>query len=75
MILYSRLKTKSHTICCLIVQDIPLFEIIVELPTVIAITLYSAHSQPLSPTENDRSAEGDAELMLIAKKIKANNRP
>lgn len=75
MIFYSRLKIKSHKICFLVEQDIPSFEITVTLPSGIDISLFTAHPQPPSPTENDRSTERDAELMLIAKKVKATNGP
>lgn len=75
MIFYSRLKLKSHTINFLVEQEIPSFEITVELPTGIAITIYTAHAQPPSPTENEKSTERDAELMLIAKKVKAKKGP
>jgi len=75
MIFYSRLPIKSHAICFLVEQDVPSFEITVELPAGIEISLLTAHPQPPSPTENERSTERDAELMLIAKKVKENNKP
>lgn len=75
MIFYSRLKIKHHTISFLIEPDVPSFEIVVELPSGIDVTIYTAHPQPPSPTENESSTERDAELMIIAKRVKANTTP
>jgi endonuclease/exonuclease/phosphatase (EEP) superfamily protein YafD len=75
MIFYSRLKIKAHTIFFLIKEDVPSFEITLNLPSGKEIKLFTAHPQPPSPTENEKSTERDAELMLIAKKVKAINKP
>ena len=75
MIFYSRLKINSNKICFLVKEEIPSFEINVLLSSGIAIDIFTAHPQPPSPTENERSTERDAELLLIAKKVKARNNP
>jgi endonuclease/exonuclease/phosphatase (EEP) superfamily protein YafD len=75
MIFYSRLKIRSHKINFLVQPDIPSFEIIVELPAGIPISIFTAHPQPPSPTENEKSTERDAELMLMAKKVKDKGDP
>jgi endonuclease/exonuclease/phosphatase (EEP) superfamily protein YafD len=75
MILYSRLKIRSSKICFLVEPGVPSFEVKVVLRSGVTIEIFTAHPKPPSPTENDRSTERDAELLLIAKKVRQSNYP
>jgi endonuclease/exonuclease/phosphatase (EEP) superfamily protein YafD len=75
MILFSKLKILKSSINFLIENDIPSFELTIELPSGQSVDIYTAHPRPPSPTEQDKSIERDAELLQIAKKVKSKDRP
>lgn len=68
ILLYSKLQIIDHNIEFLIDSQIPSIEAVVKLANQ-TIKLFIVHPEPPSPTENERSTERDAELILIAKKI------
>jgi endonuclease/exonuclease/phosphatase (EEP) superfamily protein YafD len=69
MILYSRLPIVSHKINFLVANDFPSMECQVKLKSGKVIDLFCTHPPPPSPTENERSTERDAELLIIAKRV------
>jgi endonuclease/exonuclease/phosphatase (EEP) superfamily protein YafD len=75
MILYSKFTITDHKICFAIEKDIPSFELTVQLTSGQKIDIYTAHPKPPTPTENESSTERDGELLQIAKKVKARNKP
>jgi endonuclease/exonuclease/phosphatase (EEP) superfamily protein YafD len=75
MLLYSNLELLNLTIHHLVEDDIPSISAQVKLRSGRIIDFYGVHPQPPSPTEHYRSTERDAELILVGKTVKANNRP
>jgi len=75
MHLYSRLPLINPTIEFLLQGTIPSIHTQVELPSGHKIYLHSVHPEPPSPTEKETALERDAELMLVAKKVRNNNAP
>jgi endonuclease/exonuclease/phosphatase (EEP) superfamily protein YafD len=67
MILYSRLELMSTEVRYLVSEDIPSIYCTVRLPSGHVFKLYGIHPQPPVPTENPRSTERDAEILLVAK--------
>ncbi|NJN28585.1 MAG: endonuclease/exonuclease/phosphatase family protein [Cyclobacteriaceae bacterium] len=68
LLIYSKLELKDSKINFLVEKDIPSVDTNVVLNTGNTIRLYVVHPQPPSPTENERSTERDAELVIIGKK-------
>ena len=67
--LYSRLELVDPKIDFLIKDDIPSIYTRIRLRSGELITLYGLHPEPPVPTENPRSAERDAEILTVAKKV------
>lgn len=67
LLLYSRLPLEESMIHYLIEPDVPSVFTTVVLPSGEKIKLYCVHPKPPSPTENKKSTERDAELLLVAK--------
>lgn len=75
MLLYSRLPLHGAEVKFLVQQDIPSIHARVELRTGQQIELRCVHPRPPAPSENDRSTERDAELLIVGKEIKAKKAP
>ncbi|MEQ8243928.1 endonuclease/exonuclease/phosphatase family protein [Fulvivirga sp.] len=69
ILVYSKLQIVDHSIDFLIDSGIPSVEAIIKLANNQMIKIFIVHPEPPSPTENERSTERDAELILIAKKV------
>lgn len=69
MSLYSKLELKNEAIRYLIERDIPSIETLVKLRSGTYIKLFGLHPEPPVPTENPRSTERDAEILLVAKRV------
>ncbi len=70
ILLYSKLELKNNKIEYLIEEDVPSIETDVILKNGKEIRLYVVHPEPPSPTENERSTERDAELIIVGKRAK-----
>ena len=71
MHLYSRWPLLDSHIEYLVEDDVPSIHVLLQLPQGQRVSLHCLHPAPPSPTENDESAERDAELMVVAKKLEA----
>lgn len=75
MHVYSRLPLRDSSIEFLVDEDIPSMHATAVLPSGQAVRIHFVHPTPPSPTENDKSAERDAELLLVAKRVVEHDRP
>ena len=75
MVLYSRLKLIEEKIEYLIDDDVPSIHTLVELPSGILVELHCVHPRPPRPDKKQDSTKRDAELMLIAKRVKSSYKP
>lgn len=69
MHVYSRLPLHNSTTEFLVAPDIPSMHTEVEIGKGLQVQMHFLHPTPPSPTENDKSIERDAELLIIAKKV------
>jgi endonuclease/exonuclease/phosphatase (EEP) superfamily protein YafD len=65
--LFSKLELKNAEVKFLVEDDIPSFHTNVKLRSGKLIKLYCLHPRPPAPTENDRSLERDAELLVVGR--------
>ncbi|MCU1290408.1 MAG: Endonuclease/exonuclease/phosphatase [Acidobacteria bacterium] len=75
MALYSRLQLKDAELKFLVEDDIPSIHTKVTLPSGKLINLYCLHPRPPVPTENVRSLERDAELLMVGRMIDKHDEP
>lgn len=75
MHVYSKCPLHDAQVAFLIEQGVPSMHALVELPTKQKIRMHFLHPAPPSPTENTRSEERDAELIIVAKSIADSNQP
>lgn len=73
--LYSRLPLEDAEIRFRVEADIPSIVAHLCLPSGQRVRLYCVHPTPPSPTENPRSEERDAELVLVGEEVKARDEP
>jgi endonuclease/exonuclease/phosphatase (EEP) superfamily protein YafD len=69
MALYSRLKLENTELKFLVEDDIPSVHTRVVLPSGKLVNLHCLHPRPPGPTENVRSLERDAELLMVGRII------
>lgn len=69
MLLYSRLPLLDTSIDFLVEPDIPSMQARVRLRGGQLVWLNCVHPRPPAPSENDRSLERDAELLLVGKRV------
>lgn len=69
MSLYSKLELNEESINYLIEDGIPSISTLVKLRNGTHIKLFGLHPEPPVPTENPRSTERDAEILLVAKEV------
>ncbi|WP_339877211.1 endonuclease/exonuclease/phosphatase family protein [uncultured Algoriphagus sp.] len=75
LLLYTRMEIVRQEINYLIDDEIPSLELDVKLRNGEIITIYAIHPTPPVPGENTKSTERDAEILLVGKKSKDNNKP
>ncbi|MEN2281075.1 endonuclease/exonuclease/phosphatase family protein [Algoriphagus sp. SE2] len=75
MALYCKLEIINSKIEYLIDDDVPSIELEVKLRNGKVITIYAIHPTPPVPTENLKSSERDAEILIVGKKAKNNPKP
>ena len=73
--LFSRLELKNPEVKFLIEDDIPSFHTNVKLDSGKLIKLYCLHPRPPVPTENNRSLERDAELLIVGRIAEKTDEP
>lgn len=69
MHVYSRLPLEDSATKFLVAPDIPSMHTTVCLRSEQRVQMHFLHPTPPSPTENDKSAERDAELLVVAKSV------
>lgn len=75
MLLYSRLELIDPHVDFLVEKDVPSIHARVRLKSGQTVQLHCMHPRPPSPTENDRSTERDAELLIVGRQIARNPGP
>ncbi|GAB2598282.1 endonuclease/exonuclease/phosphatase family protein [Spirosoma areae] len=75
LLLYARLPMRHHELRFLIQDDIPSVYVQFELTSGQVVHFYGVHPMPPSPTEHYRSAERDAELLLVGKEVRKQQEP
>ncbi len=73
--LFSRLELVDAEIKFLVEDDIPSFHTYVKLRSGRLIRLYCPHPRPPVPTENTRSLERDAELLIVGRIVEKTDEP
>lgn len=75
MLLYTRLEIVQHKVQYLIDDEIPSIEMDLKLKSGKIITVYAIHPTPPVPSENPKSTDRDAEILIVGKKVKENDKP
>ncbi|MGD8975927.1 MAG: endonuclease/exonuclease/phosphatase family protein [Desulfobacterales bacterium] len=75
MHVYTRLRLTDSHIEYLVEPDIPSMHTLVSLPSGHKIRTHFLHPAPPSPTENEKSSERDAELIIVAKSVAESDAP
>jgi len=75
MHVYSRWPLHNSEISFLVEKDVPSIHTSVELRNGQLIRMHFVHPAPPSPTENEESAERDAELIIIARSVAETEQP
>lgn len=75
ILLLSKLKLRDTEIKFLVSDEIPSIHGSVQLRNGTWVKLYCLHPMPPSPTENEKSLDRDAELLIVANQIKKEDYP
>jgi endonuclease/exonuclease/phosphatase (EEP) superfamily protein YafD len=75
MHVYSRLPLEQAEIKFLVESDVPSMHTLVRLPCKDTVRMHFLHPAPPSPTENEESAERDAELVIVARSLENSTQP
>jgi endonuclease/exonuclease/phosphatase (EEP) superfamily protein YafD len=75
LLFYSKLEIIRKEINYLVDDDIPSLELDIKLRDGKLITIYAIHPTPPVPSENEKSTERDAEILIVGKKSKKNKNP
>lgn len=75
MHLYSRWPLIDPKIEFLVEDDVPSMHALLQMPGGQRVRLHFLHPAPPSPTENEQSAERDAELLVVAKTLEGCREP
>jgi len=70
MLLYSRFGLLNPKVKFLVQDDVPSIHARVKLPSGEEVELRCLHPRPPFPTEDERSTERDAELLIVGKEVK-----
>lgn len=75
MCLYSRLPLEDAKVEFLIEDDVPSMHARVRLPGGVRLRLHCLHPRPPVPGESDSSAQRDAELVVVARRVQGTGEP
>lgn len=75
MLLYSRLELLNPELKFIVQNDVPSIHTRVKLPSGEEIMLHCIHPRPPFPTEDERSTERDAELLIVGREVKGKHAP
>ncbi len=75
MHVYSQLALTDSEISYLVEDDVPSMHACVELRSGSKVRMHFLHPAPPSPTENEESAQRDAELIVVARSVEKSDQP
>tara|TARA_R110000787_G_scaffold97326_3_gene200933 strand:- start:208 stop:1251 length:1044 start_codon:yes stop_codon:yes gene_type:complete len=75
MHVYSRLPLEQQEICYLVEEDVPSIHVSLTLRTGDKVRAHFLHPAPPSPTENSKSSQRDAELVIVARSVAKSDQP
>jgi endonuclease/exonuclease/phosphatase (EEP) superfamily protein YafD len=75
MHLYSRFPLQDTELSFLVEEDVPSIHTCIELDCKASVRMHFLHPAPPSPTENEKSKERDAELVIVAKNVSKSSQP
>lgn len=75
MLFYSKIKISEEYVRYLIEEDVPSIEVTLDDPKLGEMTIYALHPTPPVPSENAKSTERDAEILMVGKKVKKLHKP
>lgn len=75
MHVYSLLPLTDSEISYLVEDDVPSMHACVELRSGSKVRMHFLHPAPPSPTENEESAQRDAELIVVARSVEKSDQP
>lgn len=75
LLLYTKLEVIKQQVHYWIDEEIPSLELDIKLRNGEIITIYAIHPTPPVPSENEKSTDRDAEILLVGEHSKKNNNP
>jgi endonuclease/exonuclease/phosphatase (EEP) superfamily protein YafD len=75
ILFYSKLPLINSEVRFMIEEDVPSIHTYIRMRSGVVFKFYGIHPRPPSPTENDRSTERDAELVLVGQEAKNEKAP
>jgi len=75
MHLYSRFPLQDTELSYLVEDDVPSIHTCIELDCKASVRMHFLHPAPPSPSENEKSKERDAELVIVAKNVSKSDQP
>ncbi|WP_235062767.1 endonuclease/exonuclease/phosphatase family protein [Indibacter alkaliphilus] len=75
MVLYSKIPIKEKFVRYLIEDEVPSIEVLLDDQKLGQVSIFALHPTPPVPSENPRSTERDAEILVVGKKVKDLKRP
>lgn len=75
MLFYSKLPIQNQEVKFLIEDEIPSIHAYIKMRSGVIFKFFGVHPEPPSPTENERSTERDAELVLVGQAAKNESVP
>jgi endonuclease/exonuclease/phosphatase (EEP) superfamily protein YafD len=75
MLFYSRFPILKHQVLHLIDKEIPSIEAMIALESGDQVKIFAIHPTPPVPSENPKSTERDAEILMVGKKVKDYDKP
>lgn len=75
MLVYSRLPLENAKVQYLVEEGVPSIHVLARLRSGRSIRIHFLHPAPPSPTENEKSGERDAELLMVGKSVQKTSLP
>ena len=75
ILFYSKLPLMDGEVKFLIEEDVPSIHTYIRMRSGVVIRFFGVHPRPPSPSENDRSTERDAELVLVGQEAENEEMP
>lgn len=72
---YSKFPLENTKVQFLVEHNVPSIHVLIRLPSGLAVRAHFLHPCPPSPTENPRSTQRDAELVMVGKSVRNSTLP